>query len=83
MAPVHGICGASLKALVGSTNRNEGPVGHDAVSAGLWRRGQVLQAQGAGCLILCVVAALVSAYGIFQYYGLDFLHLNPEEIKDV
>lgn len=30
--------------------------------------------------VLCAAAALVAAYGLFQYYGMDFLGLYPAEV---
>lgn len=67
-------------AIKGNTGRNEGILM-------IWTYllicvivGRLFRPREWTLYVLCTTAALVALYGIFQCYGVDFLHLNPPQL---
>lgn len=63
-------------AWVGSTERSEGFYMQSLYIITFWMIARFYKPRAQDLLVLCVVASIVSAIGILQYYGLDFLNLS-------
>ena len=71
------------EAFWGSSNRSEGFLMMSVYFLAVVFIGRFYKINKSHLTCLCVVASLVSFYGIFQYYGMDFLTLNPAQMSDV
>lgn len=63
------------EAFLGSSARNEGLLIMTLFFAAALLLGRLYSPKERDLLILCAVASLICIYGIFQYYGVDFLNL--------
>ena len=70
-------------AFLGSTKRNEGLLMMTAYLFSVVFVGRFYRVKEWHFILFCLVSALVSGLGIFQYYGFDLFHLNPEVIAGV
>lgn len=61
----------------GSSNRSESFLMQSCYIASFLMISRLYRFKERDLLIFCIVAAISSAYGICQYYGFDFLGLNP------
>lgn len=70
------------EAWLGSSLRNEGFLMQTAYLLTCIVIGRLYRPRQEDFLFFCIVAALVAGYGIFQFYGLDFLHFLPPQVAD-
>ena len=71
------------EAFLGASKRSEGFLMMSVYLLSVVVIGRLYQFRERHLTALCEVACLVSAYGILQYYGIDFLHLAPVEVAGI
>lgn len=72
-----------IVSLIGVSERSEGLLVMTLYFASALIIGRCYKPKDKHLFVFCVVACIISVYGIFQYYGLDFLHFNPPNIPDI
>lgn len=71
------------EAFLGASKRSEGFLMMTVYFLSVVFIGRFYRIKESHLFAFCAVASLVSLYGIFQYYGMDFLHFNPAQLANV